>query len=424
MQAPQSGTDAVEHVNAKARAARAASISLRTAGSAIKDHALELMAVRLVAKQDEIFAANALDLETGREKGLSGAMLDRLTLTPARVKAMADGCRQVASLPDPIGEIVKGWSVPNGLKIEVVRVPLGVIGVIYESRPNVTVEAAILCLKSGNAVVLRGGSEAIHSNTLLAQIIGDAAQEAGLPDGAISIIETTDREATKALVTANGLIDLVIPRGGESLKKSLSAIATVPLIFAAGGICHVFVDESADVQMASDIAFNAKVQRPSTCNAMETLLVHRDIAARFVPEVAARLHAAGVTLRGDKTAQELFSMEAASTEDWDSEYNDLTLAVRIVGDLDEAIDHIERHGTAHSDSIVTQNYANAEAFLNRLDSAALFVNASTRFTDGFEFGLGAEVGISTQKLHARGPLGLEALTSTKYLVRGNGQIRS
>lgn len=419
-----SNENAIAHVTAKARAARAASITLRTAGSAAKDHALELMAQQLVARQDEIFAANARDLEAGREKGLSNAMLDRLKLTPERVQGMADGCRQVAALPDPIGEVTKGWSVPNGLKIEVVRVPLGVIGVIYESRPNVTVEAAILCLKSGNAVVLRGGSEAIHSNTLLAQIIGDAAREAGLPDGAISIIETTDREATKALVTANGLIDLVIPRGGESLKKSLSAVATVPLIFAAGGVCHVFVDESANLEMAADIAFNAKVQRPSTCNAMETLLVHQSVAAQFVPAVAERLHAAGVTLRGDKTAQELFSMEAASDEDWDSEYNDLTLAVRVVSGLDEAIDHIERHGTAHSDAIVTESYANAETFLNKLDSAALYVNASTRFTDGFEFGLGAEVGISTQKLHARGPLGLEALTSTKYLVRGQGQVRS
>jgi glutamate-5-semialdehyde dehydrogenase len=416
--------DAAAHVNGKIRAARAASIELRTAGSATKDSALELMAQQLVTRQDEIFAANQKDLITGEERGLSAAMLDRLKLTPARVQSMADGCRQVAALPDPIGQVVKGWSVPNGLKIEVVRVPLGVIGVIYESRPNVTVEAAILCIKSGNAVVLRGGSEAIHSNTVLAQIIGAAAREAGLPEGAISIIETTDRAATKALVTATGQVDLVIPRGGESLKKSLSAIATVPLIFAAGGVCHVFVDESADLQMAADIAFNAKVQRPSTCNAMETLLVHQSIAPQFVPLVAARLEDGGVTLRGDKSAQELFTMPAATEEDWDTEYNDLTLSMRVVSGLDEAIDHIERHGTAHSDAIVTENYANAEAFLNRLDSAALYVNASTRFTDGFEFGLGAEVGISTQKLHARGPLGLEALTSTKYLVRGQGQVRS
>ncbi|HEX8552240.1 MAG TPA: glutamate-5-semialdehyde dehydrogenase [Abditibacteriaceae bacterium] len=415
--------NASDHVQRKARAARAASIQLRTAGSATKDRALHLMAEKLCAQQDEIFAANVKDLETGRERGLSDAMLDRLKLTPARVQSMADGCRQVASLPDPIGQVLKGWSQPNGLKIEQVRVPLGVVGVIYESRPNVTVEAAILCLKSGNAVVLRGGSEAIHSNTVLANIISDAAREAGLPDGAISIIETTDREATKALVTANGLVDLVIPRGGESLKKSLSAVATVPLIFAAGGVCHVFIDESANLEMAVDIALNAKVQRPSTCNAMETLLVHQAIAAQFVPAVSSRLREANVILRGDKSAQELFAMEPATDADWDEEYNDLTLAMRVVSGLDEAIDHIERHGTAHSDAIVTENYANAEAFLNRLDSAALYVNASTRFTDGFEFGLGAEVGISTQKLHARGPLGLEALTSTKYLVRGNGQVR-
>ena len=414
---------ATQHVERKARAARAASIQLRTAGSAAKDRALLSMADALVARQSEIFAANKRDVEKARANGLAGAMLDRLTLSEKGIAAMAENCRQVAALPDPIGQIISGWNRPNGLKIEQVRVPLGVIGIIYESRPNVTIEAAILCLKSGNAVVLRGGSEAIESNTILANIISDAAKQAGLPADAISIIETTDRQATTALVTAVGLIDLVIPRGGESLKKTLGAVAKVPLIFAAGGVCHVFVDESADLQMASDIAFNAKVQRPSTCNALETLLVHRAVAPTFLPQISARLSEAKVALRGDKNAQELFAMDAATDADWDAEYGELILAIRVVENLDEAIDHIERHGTAHSDAIITESYGNAEEFLNRLDSAALYVNASTRFTDGFEFGLGAEVGISTQKLHARGPLGLEALTSTKYLVRGNGQTR-
>jgi glutamate-5-semialdehyde dehydrogenase len=420
----QSAETPTQQVERKAQGAKKASICLRTASSAIKDRALNLMADALVSLQDEIFAANAKDLETGRERGLSEAMLDRLKLNATRVQSMADGCRQVAALPDPIGQLTGGWNRPNGLAIQQVRVPLGVIGVIYESRPNVTVEAAILCLKAGNAVILRGGSEALHSNLLLGEIISDAAQEAGLPDGCIQMIETTDREATKALVTMNGLVDLVIPRGGEGLKKSLSAVATVPLIFAAGGVCHVYVDESADLQMASDIVFNAKVQRPSTCNAAETLLVHQAVASDFIPTISQRLTEAGVELRGDETARHMASMQSATEEDWDTEYNNLTLAVRVVEDLNAAIAHIEQHGTAHSDAIVTENYKNAETFCNQLDSAALYVNASTRFTDGFEFGLGAEVGISTQKLHARGPMGLEALTSTKYIVRGDGQVRS
>jgi glutamate-5-semialdehyde dehydrogenase len=310
------------------------------------------------------------------------------------------------------------------LHIDEVRVPLGVIGIIYESRPNVTVDAAILCLKAGNAALLRGGSEAVHSNLLLTQIISQAATDAGVPEYSINAIETTDRAATQHMVTLNGLVDLVIPRGGEGLKKSLSAVATVPLIFAAGGVCHVFVDESADMEMAADIALNAKVQRPSTCNALETLLVHKNIAREFLPLVAKRLCDAGVELRGDERAREAAKMNAATEEDWDEEYLNLTLAVRVVDDIDAATEHIERHGSAHSDSIVTQNYANAEKFCAQVDSAAVYVNASTRFTDGFEFGMGAEVGISTQKLHARGPMGLEALTSTKYVVRGAGQVRS
>jgi glutamate-5-semialdehyde dehydrogenase len=350
-------------------------------------------------------------------------MLDRLRLNEKRIADMADGCRQVAALPDPIGQVIGGGPRPNGLRVERVRVPLGVIGIIYESRPNVTVDAAILCLKSGNAVILRGGSEAIHSNLCLAQIIEEAAREAGAPADCIQLIETTDRAATTHLAQMNGLVDLIIPRGGEGLKKALSKIATVPMIFAAGGICHVFIDESADLQDALEITFNAKVQRPSTCNALETLLVHEKIAGQFLPAIARRLQEAGVELRGDQRARALVPMNEATGEDWDAEYNALILSIAIVENLDAALDHITQHGTGHSESIVTQSYANAEKFLAQVDAAAVYVNASTRFTDGFEFGLGAEVGISTQKLHARGPMGLEALTSTKFVVRGDGHIR-
>lgn len=417
--------NSIQHVEEKARRAKTASIQMRSVSSAVKDASLHAMADALLARQPEIFEANQRDLTAGREKGLTQAMLDRLKLNAVRVAEMAEGCRQVAGLPDPVGRVLGGWSQPNGLKIEQVRTPLGVIGVIYESRPNVTVEAAILCLKAGNAVVLRGGSEAIHSNILLWQIISQAAREAGIPDGAIEMIETTDRAATNSLVTLNEYIDLVVPRGGEGLKKTLSAVATVPLIFAAGGVCHIFVDESADLQSAIEIIHNAKTQRPSTCNSLETLLIHRAVADTFLPQISENLQAAKVELRGDEYSCRLVStIKPATEEDWGEEYHDLILAIRIVEDLDEAIAHIDEFGTGHSDAILTQNYARAEAFVNRVDSAAVYVNASTRFTDGFEFGLGAEVGISTQKLHARGPMGLEALTSTKYIVRGDGQIRS
>jgi len=413
-----------EHVEAKARAAKTASVAMRTVSSDVKNNALLAMADALIRRQQELFVANAKDLEAGNARGLSSALLDRLKLNPARVAAMADGCRQVAALPDPIGEIITGRKLPNGLRLQQVRVPLGVVGIVYESRPNVTVDAAILCLKAGNAVILRGGSDALHSNLLLTEIITDAARQAGIPDGAISSIEITDRAATSHLVTLNEYVDLVIPRGGESLKKSLSAVATVPLIFAAGGICHIFVDESADIGSATEIVFNAKVQRPSACNALETLLVHKNIAREFLPVVTKRLCDAGVELRGDESARALAEMNAATDDDWNEEYLSLTVAVRVVDDIETAIAHIGTHGSGHSDSILTENYANAEKFCAEVDSAAVYVNASTRFTDGFEFGLGAEVGISTQKLHARGPMGLESLTSTKYIVRGDGQIRA
>ncbi len=412
-----------QHVERKAHLAKTASVALRTLPTQIKNNALLAIADALVENQDRIFTENAKDLEAGRARGLSDALLDRLKLDAKRVASMAEGCRQVAALPDPIGQVIKGETRPNGLRIQQVRVPLGVVGIIYESRPNVTVDAAVLCLKAGNAVLLRGGSEAIHSNTILTRIMTAAAIKAGVIEYSIQSIETTDRAATQHLVTLNGLVDLVIPRGGEGLKKALMSVATVPVIFAAGGVCHVYVDESANLEMASDIVFNAKVQRPSACNAIENLLVHQSIAPQWLPQIAKRLCDAGVDLRGDDNARQLVEMKAATEDDWDAEYLNLTLAVRVLDSLDEAIEHISAHGSGHSEAIVTENYANAEKFVSQIDAAALYINSSTRFTDGFEFGLGAEVGISTQKLHARGPMGLEALTSTKYITRGDGHVR-
>jgi len=412
-----------QHVERKAHLAKTASVALRTLPTQIKNNALLAIAAALVENQDRIFTENAKDLEAGRARGLSDALLDRLKLDAGRVASMAEGCRQVAALPDPIGQVIKGETRPNGLRIQQVRVPLGVVGIIYESRPNVTVDAAVLCLKAGNAVLLRGGSEAIHSNTILTRIMTAAATKAGVIEYSIQSIETTDRAATQHLVTLNGLVDLVIPRGGEGLKKALMSVATVPVIFAAGGVCHVYVDESANLEMASDIVFNAKVQRPSACNAIENLLVHQSIAPQWLPQIAKRLCDAGVELRGDDNARQLVEMKAATEDDWDAEYLNLTLAVRVLDSLDEAIEHISAHGSGHSEAIVTENYTNAEKFVSQIDAAALYINSSTRFTDGFEFGLGAEVGISTQKLHARGPMGLEALTSTKYIMRGDGHVR-
>lgn len=407
-----------------AERAKSASVALRTLSTATKNAALEAMAEDLVARQNEIFETNARDVAKAQERGLTGALLSRLRLDEKKVALMAAGCRQVAALPDPVGRIISGERRPNGLSIEQVRVPLGVVAVIFESRPNVTVDAAILALKSGNSVILRGGSEALETNALLARIISEAATRCGVPDGAIGFIESSDRAASAQLATLNSHIDLIIPRGGEGLKKALMSVATVPVIFAAGGVCHVFVDASADVEMAVSIALNAKVSNPGVCNALETLLVHRAVAEQFLPLASAKLREQSVVLKGDERARQLVpDMEEATQEDWEAEYLDLTLAVRVVDSLDEAIEHIGRYGTHHSDSIVTGSFPNAEQFVREVDSAAVYVNASTRFTDGFEFGLGAEVGISTQKLHARGPMGLESLTSTKYIVRGNGQVR-
>ena len=404
--------------------AKAAAHQLNAAATVQKNQALLAMADRLLGEQARVLAANARDMAEGKAKGLSAALLDRLLLTPSRIEAMAEGLRQVAALPDPVGECMSGVRRPNGLEIRKVRVPFGVIAMIYEARPNVTVDAAALCLKTGNAVILRGGSEAIESNKALAEILVEAVQAAGLPDGAISLIDTTDREAVNRLLKLNRYIDVVIPRGGAGLIRTVIENSTVPVIETGIGVCHTFVDESADLEMAADIAFNAKVSRPGVCNAMETLLVHRTVADALLPLLLERYARAGVELRGcPETATRHESVKPATEEDWATEYHDFILSVKVVGSLEEALEHIDRYSTKHSEAIVTRDYDNARRFQQQVDAATVYVNASTRFTDGFEFGFGAEIGISTQKLHARGPLGLVELTSYKYLVDGNGQIR-
>lgn len=411
-------------VHAKGEQAKEAARLLATLPTLVKNRALLAMADGLLANTQAILAANAADLENGKARGLSQALLDRLMLNETRVRSMAEGLREIAALPDPIGEIIEGWRRPNGLEIVKARVPLGVIGIIYEARPNVTADAAGLCVKSGNAVILRGGSEAIHSNVAVAKVLSDGAASAGVPAGAIQLIETTDREAVNALLKLNQYLDVIIPRGGAGLIRTVLENSTVPVIETGTGICHTFVDASADFAMAWEIAFNAKVSRPGVCNAMETLLVHRDVAAEFLPTMLSRYHNAEVELRGcEEVMRHHNGVKPAIAEDWATEYHDLILAVRVVKNLDEALEHIRTYGTRHSEAIVTQNYDNARRFQREVDAAAVYVNASTRFTDGFEFGFGAEIGISTQKLHARGPMGLRELTSIKYLINGNGQIR-
>ena len=404
--------------------AKAAARQLSVLSTADKNNALRGMADYLEAEQARILAANSIDVEAGKVKGLSAALIDRLSLTPERIVAMAEGLRQVAALPDPIGECLGGCKRPNGLDIRKIRVPFGVIAIIYEARPNVTVDAAGLCLKTGNAVLLRGGSEAIESNKVLADILIQAALAAGIPEGAIALIETTEREAVNIMLKMNRYIDVIIPRGGAGLIKTVVENSTVPVIETGIGICHTFVDESADLEMAADIAFNAKVSRPGVCNSMETLLVHRSVVGSLLPLLLERYVSAGVELRGcPETAAQHPAVKPATEEDWATEYLDFILSVKVVGSLDEAIEHIDRFSTRHSEAIVTRDYANARRFQQMVDAAAVYVNASTRFTDGFEFGFGAEIGISTQKLHARGPMGLVEMTSIKYLIDGNGQIR-
>jgi glutamate-5-semialdehyde dehydrogenase len=411
------------------RAARDASRSLATLDSDTKNAALHEIADALEARTPEILEANARDMEAGRENGLSSALLDRLALDEARIAGIAAGVRKIAALPDPVGEVIDGFRLPNGLDVRKVRVPLGVIAVVYEARPNVTIDAAALCLKSGNAIVLRGSSSAAHSNAVLASVAADAAESVGVPAGAIVLVAGGGREELAELATQTGVVDLIIPRGGEGLKNALKGVATVPVIYAASGNCHVYVDASADLDAAERIIVNAKTQRPGVCNAAETLLVHVDAAAEFLPRALRALRAGGVELRVDGRSHAAAGEDLAGTlldaadEDWDTEFLALVLAVKVVDSVDEAIEHINEHGSGHSEAIVTGEVAAARTFEKGVDAACVYINASTRFTDGGEFGMGAEIGNSTQKLHARGPIALRELCTFKYVVQGDGHIR-
>jgi glutamate-5-semialdehyde dehydrogenase len=413
-----------ELVASRARAARSAARALALCPTKTKNEALIQMARGLEEKTPSLLEANRSDVDRARAAGLTHAFIDRLTLTAARIDGMAGGLREIAALPDPVGQVVETSRRPNGLEIARVRVPLGVIGFIYESRPNVTADAAGLCIKSGNAVVLRGGSEAVESNTLIAAVLAKALEKAGAPPEAIQHIDTTDRAAVARLLELSDLVDLVIPRGGEDFVRWVEKHSRVPVLKHDRGLVHVFVDADADVEMTVDIVMNAKVQRPSVCNAVETLLVHQDAAPRVLPTLAARLQASGVEMRGcPRTRALLRDVTAATDRDWDEEYLDLILAVRIVDDLDEGIRHIHAHGSGLAEAIVTNSLANANRFTREVDAAAVLVNASTRFVDGGQFGMGAEMGISTSRLHARGPVGVQELTTMKYVVRGDGQVR-
>lgn len=413
-----------ELVKAKAEAAHKAARALSVVSAAVKNKALLAMAEALLEKTDFIIEANGRDMQAARENGMKESMQDRLRLTPERIEGMAEGLRQVAALPDPVGKVIGGQTLANGLKITKVCVPLGVIGIIYEARPNVTADAIGLCLKSGNAVVLKGGSEAMQSNIAIAGVLTEAAEAAGIPQGAIQFIDTDDRTAVTALIKLNDFVDVVIPRGGAGLIKAVVQNATVPVIETGSGVCHTYVDAAADCAVARKIAFNAKVQRPSVCNAMETLLVHKEVAGKFLPQMLDEYFKAGVTIFGCPATQKFDErVQPATKEDWATEYGDLRLSVKIVENIDEALEHIAQYGTKHSECIVTEDYNAARKFQDCVDAAAVYVNASTRFTDGFEFGFGAEIGISTQKLHARGPMALPELTSYKFLINGSGQTR-
>ncbi len=412
-------------IEAMGRKARAAARALALCSNDVKNAALMAMADAIEASGADIIAANAKDLEAAPGYGLNAAAVDRLRLTPDRIRAMAKGVREVAALPDPVGEIIREWTRPNGLKITKLRVPIGVVGIIYESRPNVTADAAVLCLKSGNACILRGGKESFHSNMAIAAALGTGAANAGLSPDVIQLVPFTDREGVRLLARMDRYLDVIVPRGGHALIEAVVEHARMPVIKHYHGVCHVFVDRAADLGMAERIAVNAKCQRPGVCNAMETLLVHRDVAEKFLPSVAAALRAKGVELRGDARTREVLGPDtkAATEDDWTAEYLDLILSIRVVDSLADAIEHIEGYGSHHSDAIVTEDAEAARKFLAAVDSAAVFWNASTRFSDGGEFGFGAEIGISTDKLHARGPMGLEELTTYKYLVAGTGQVR-
>lgn len=414
----------LDYMTRLGRAAREASRVTARASTAQKNNALLAAARALDAARAELIRANALDLDNGRANGLDEAMLDRLALTPARIDEMIEGLRQVATLPDPIGTIRDMRYLPSGIQVGKMRVPLGVIGIIYESRPNVTIDAASLCLKSGNATILRGGSEAIHSNRAIAACIQQGLAEAGLPAACVQVVETTDRAAVGALIAMPEFVDVIVPRGGKSLIERISRDARVPVIKHLDGICHVYIDAAADLDKAIRVADNAKTQRFAPCNTMETLLVHAAIAARVLPPLAEIYHAKGVELRGCAATRAILPEALAATEeDWLTEYNAPILSIRVVDSLEQAIDHINRYGSHHTDAIITENFSDARRFLTEVDSSSVMVNASTRFADGFEYGLGAEIGISTDKLHARGPVGLEGLTSEKYVVFGDGHVR-
>lgn len=405
--------------------ARGAARDLRRIGRVQKDAALEQVARKLLEKKGKILEANEKDLSTARDSGLSTAMTDRLALDAAAIQEMANSLREVAALPDPVGQITGMWRRPNGLLVGRVRIPLGVIGFIYESRPNVTVDAASLCVKSGNAVLLKGGSEAIHSNLFLAGLITEALHESGLPPKAVQVIPSTDREAVRVLIGMEDHVDVIIPRGGEGLIRFVSSHSRIPVLKHYKGVCHVYVDESADLETAWSVCFNAKVQRPGVCNAMETLLVHQGIADDFLPTMAKRFQDAGVEIRGcPRTLQMIPGARPAQASDWPAEFLDLILAVKVVSSMDEAMDHIERYGSRHTEAILTTSYDRAHRFLSEVDSSVVLVNASTRFNDGNQLGLGAEIGINTSKLHAFGPMGLEELTTTKFIVHGQGQLRT
>jgi glutamate-5-semialdehyde dehydrogenase len=417
--------DIKEQVFQIAKNARQAAAAAANLSSAEKDEALVEMAEQLIHHMDTLIEENEKDVEYARRKGLSKAMIDRLTLDEKAIRAMARGLEEVAALTDPVGKVTSMWRRPNGLLVGRMRIPLGVIGIIYESRPNVTVDAAALCLKAGNAVILRGGSEAINSNMALSLILRGVLRVKGLPENAIQLIPMVDREAVNMLLQLDEYVDLIIPRGGEDLIRAVVSQSRIPVIKHYKGVCHVFVDAGADLDMAVRICLNAKVQRPGVCNAMETLLVHKSAAGAFLPAVAEALEKAGVVLRGCERARAILpGLDAATEKDWHEEYLDLILAVRVVDGLDEAIGHIEQYGSLHTESIVTRDYDNAQRFLKEVNSSTVLVNASTRFSDGFELGLGAEIGISTTKLHAFGPMGLEELTTQKFIIYGSGQVRT
>ncbi len=419
----------IEELEAKGGVAKAASRRMAYLSTEVKDKALHNISHDLLAKKDEILLANQIDYKEAEASGMSAAMLDRLMLSSSRLEAIAQDVLAVAALPDPVGEVFDMRTLPNGLLIGRKRVPLGVIGAIYESRPNVTIDISVLCLKSGNAIILRGGKEAIHSNSALAKVVQNACERAGVPDGAVQFIENTDRTLVNQMLKMGDIIDLLIPRGGAELIKFVSENATMPVVSGGVGVCHTYVDKSADVNKAVAIAFNAKVQRPTVCNALDTLLVHADIAQHYLPLVAAEWTKAGVEMHCDDRALAILKpysslkLVPSVDEDWGKEFLSLVAAVKIVGSLDEALEHIERYGSGHSEAIITEEYQAAMRFLNEVDAACVYVNASTRFTDGGQFGLGAEVGISTQKLHARGPLGLKELTTYKWIIFGSGQVR-